>query len=232
MSEPKQDYIVAAHELGHLIFGLADLYSIDMFAQSVSTRPGDFALMDGTSDRTSHLNPAYKLALGWVTPWIISEDHDAVSLEDVKVSREVVVLPRIPSVTEDEYLILETRPAPTDNSRYDWNSPTPDSGVAVWHIIESFKDNENPPPTCSPAGDWSAQTGDDTARRGIRLVRPAAWFTSVNALWNSSKYDLETSGFSCDPAHNVSQWADGSPAFAIRNFSNVGEVMTFDVDAP
>ncbi len=222
MSDPKQDYVVAAHELGHLIFDLNDLYSLDLYSPSVPTRPGDFALMDGVSDRTSHLNPAYKLALGWVTPWIISENSDGVSLEDVKVSREVVVLPRIPSVTEDEYLILETRPAPSDNSRYDWDFPTPDSGVAVWHIIESSKDNETPPPSCSvPAADWSAQTGDDTVRRGIRLVRPAASFTSVNALWNSSKYDLEASGFSCDPARNVSQWADGSPAYAIRNFSDV-----------
>jgi M6 family metalloprotease-like protein len=232
VSDPVDDYHVGAHEFGHQVLMLGDLYAKSGAAPKVGTQPGAFCLMDqGGFQIAQHLNPVYKLALGWVTPRLLTQDT-AVSLVDVKVSRELVVLPRSPGGDSDEYVVLENRPSPPTNARYDFGLP--DAGIAVWHIVESPTDSVNPP-TCTAQLGWDTQTGGDNARRGIRLVRPSVSYSDFNALWNNGDYDLDAFGLVCPgmgAAHNILVWSDGSQSYEIRNFSGPGAVMTFDIINP
>ena len=230
VSDPVDDYQVGAHEFGHQVLVLGDLYAKSSTATDVGTRPGAHCLMDQSNySIAQHLNPAYKLALGWVTPRIVVQTS-LQSLEDVKVSREILVLPRTPGTAADEYVIVENRPSPPTNARYDFALPDP--GLGVWHIVESTIDSVIPP-GCTPT--WDAQTGGDNARRGIRLVRPGIAFNDLSALWSSADYDLDAFGEICPGAgvpHNVLHWADGAQSYELRNFPAVSDIMTFNLVKP
>ena len=235
VSEPLDDYMVAAHELGHQILMLADLYGKNLSAppnQQHGTRPGRLSLMDATpGGLTAHLDGASKLALGWVTPRFVTQS-DTYTLEDVKSGREVLVLPRLPGASEAEYLVVENRQDAAANALYDMGLL--DSGLAVWHLVEGTADNA-PAPPCTPAGVWNAQTGADNHRRGIRLRRPAVAYSTASALWSSDDYDFDPWGLSCPgraEAHNALLWADGSPSYGLLGFSPAGQTMTFDVLVP
>jgi M6 family metalloprotease-like protein len=231
-SDPVGDYYLGVHEVGHQLMILGDLYRKSSGSTRAGTEPGVYCLMDqGGFQIAQHLNPAYKLALGWVTPRLVTQDA-ALSLEDVKVSREIVVLPRSPGTATDEYLVLENRPSPATNARYDLGLP--DAGVAVWHIVPSTTDSVFPP-SCTTQIAWDAQTLDDNARRGIRLIRPSVSYSDLSALWSNEHYDLDAFGLVCPsdgPARNVLLWADGTQSYEIRNFSAPAAVMTFNVINP
>jgi M6 family metalloprotease-like protein len=233
-SDPVLDYMVGAHELGHQILFLADLYGKNYNSQTDhGTRPGRLSLMDlSPSDLTSHLDGPSKLALGWVNPRFIRQD-DTYTLEDVKTGGEVLVLPRRPGGAADEYLVIENRQDAADNSRYDaglW-----DSGLAVWHLIEGDTDND-PIPPCTSESIWSGQAGNDNHRQGIRLLRPAIVYSDVDALWSSEHDDFDAFGLTCPvggaAAHNALVWADGSPSYELREFSASGPNMSLDIVVP
>jgi M6 family metalloprotease-like protein len=231
-SNPVADYHLGAHEAGHQILMLGDLYRKNDSVTRMGTAPGAFCLMDqGGFQIADHLNPAYKLALGWVTPRMITQDT-AVSLEDVKVSRQIVVLPRSPGKAADEYLVLENRPSPGTNARYDYGLP--DAGIGVWHLVTSPIDSALLPP-CMDEDIWDAQAAGDIPRSSIRLIRPAVSFSDYTALWSSNDYDLDAFGLTCpsegDP-HNILVWADGAQSYELRNFSAPGAIMTFNIIKP
>ncbi len=235
-SDPQAEYVTVCHELGHQLLRLGDLYDKSSAFPSLNTRPGGFCLMDGDALMTpNHLNPAFKLALGWVTPTILRTDG-VVSLPEVKTSREVVVLPRSPGRAADEYIVLENRLKLASNDLYD--AGLFDSGLGVWHVIESPVDSDHPP-VCTPAATWAAQTTGDHGRRAVRLVRPGVSYSGLLGLWTGSDGDLDTTTLVCpddataeEPAHNVLLWSTYEGAYEIRNISAAGEVMTFRVVAP
>ena len=232
-SQPQLDYMVGAHELGHQILSLADLYGKNYSTQtSHGTRPGRLSLMDRSpSNLTSHIDAPSKLALGWVNPRFVRES-DSYTLEDVKTGREVLVLPRRPGGADAEYLVIENRQDAADNTLYDMGLY--DSGLAVWHLIEGDADND-PTPNCPSGTIWSGQTGNDNHRQGIRLLRPAIEYSDTNALWSSEHDDFDALGLICPAdgdAHNTLLWADGSPSYELRNFSASGPNMTLDVVVP
>ena len=231
-SDPQKDYAVGIHEMCHSILGLGDHYHKSNGTKRI-TQPGQYDIMDmGGSSNAPHPDPMTKLALGWVTPRILTKSQ-AVSLEDVKVSREVVVLPRTPGSAGDEYIVLENRPEAADNSRYDFGLF--DEGIAVWHIVEN-RDHWPLAPVCESPAVWSGETsnGADGPRAGIRLIRPKQVYSNVNALWTNAEYDLDPFGLICwtdndSPYHNVLRWVDGTNSYSITNFSAPGPVMNFHV---
>ena len=139
---------------------------------------------------------------------------------------------RSPGHAADEYLIVENRPSPANNARYDFGLP--DSGLAVWHIVESTTESVFPP-GCTPQLTWDAQTGGDNARRGIRLVRPGILYSDPTSLWSDEHYDLDAFGEVCPGAgdpRNILVWADGAQSYELRNFPAPGAVMDFNVVKP
>jgi M6 family metalloprotease-like protein len=73
VNDPLNDYPVGMHEISHQMLMLADLYAKSSSTPDIGTRPGVYCLTDGGGTTlASHLNPAYKLALGWVTPRFVT----------------------------------------------------------------------------------------------------------------------------------------------------------------
>jgi M6 family metalloprotease-like protein len=232
ISNPAGKTYLGAHEFGHQVLVLNDLYAKSGSTIDVGTRPGVYCLMDGGGYQvTPHLNPAYKLALGWVTPRLVTATSQQ-SLEDVKTSREIIVLPRAPGGPADEYVLVENRPSPATNARYDFDLP--DAGLAVWHIVESESDRTIPP-GCTAQNVWDTQTGGEPGRAGIRLVRPGIVYSDPTSLWSNEHYDLDGFGLVCPgdgPPRNVLLWADGVLSYELRNFPAASGYMTLDIVKP
>jgi M6 family metalloprotease-like protein len=226
------EFRVAAHELSHLMLWLDDQY-INTIPQP-NTEAGRLSLMGNFfPNHLPHLDPLSKLALGWVTPAIVNGEGN-FELQDVKVGRELIILPRLPGGAKDEYYILENRQSTASNVLYD--KGLFDSGIAVWHVIEDAVDN-GIPPVCME--NWSP--GNGNARRGLRLLRHSVgYFVDSTSLWSAENYNLLDSGLVCPsdaptPAarRNALIWADGTPSgFQILNWSASGPAMTFQIIGP
>ena len=226
------DFMIGTHELAHMMLNLDDNY----LSTAVHTEAGRFSLMELiNSNHTPHLDALNKLALGWVSPTVVENDG-IHSLRDVKKSGQIIILPRKPGKSTDEYFLLENRQSAADNTLYDQSLV--DSGIAIWHVVEGGAENGLPPVCMTPAV-W-AETGNGNARRGNRLLRPQLASSNLNALWNSSHYDLLDHGLVCPddaPAasdrRHVLRWADGNPSgFSILNWPAASETMTFQVLTP
>ena len=193
-------FTTGAHELLHLIGGLDDLY----LDKDVSTFPREMTMMSQARSTTSHLDPLYKLAFGWVTPVIVNETSE-VTVSAVAKSNVVYVLPRYNNPWEEEFFVLENRRSTMGLPWFD--DALQDSGVAVWHIVSDRVENQNAPIGTTQAA-WDASHIPSTnptskgqmGRNGIRLIRPfddsvdgtAQFNNTANTLWDTNDYDLQS----------------------------------------
>jgi immune inhibitor A len=127
---------VAAHELGHLLFGFPDLYDIDYSSEGI----GNWCLMAGGSwngggDTPAHPSAWCKAQQGWVDVVEVTSDT-ALELPDVKTSRKVHRLWTDGTVGQ-EYFLLENR------QQAGFDSELPGSGLLIWHVDESKETNED-----------------------------------------------------------------------------------------
>jgi len=137
-----------AHELGHLLFGLPDLYhSVGGTGQAWEVRRwvvGCWELMAaGSIWGCGHGPPTYSASftssatfgawtraqIGWVTPTQVLPNRDSVyTLSAMGLGAEVVRIP----ISPGEYLLMEYR-EPTAGDR-----TPPAAGVLIYHIAESL----------------------------------------------------------------------------------------------
>jgi M6 family metalloprotease-like protein len=236
---------VVAHELGHLLSNLPDLYFALPNTPKWEGIPfdnpfaaGDYCLMDATYNN-AHFCPFLKLKLGWLWPRLILRSAH-YELRAIEREREAWILLH-PQRGTREYFIVENRFP--DNS-YDMNLP--DRGLGVWHVIEDpalYGKYIPPVPPNAPASSrqdlwaqkWALIALNDWGRRGIRMIRPV-WdtFRANQSLWDGSDpatgYDLLSDAA---PPHASLRWADGTPSgFAIRHISPAGAVMAADITVP
>jgi len=127
---------VAAHELGHLLFGFPDLYDIDYSSEGI----GDWCLMAGGSwngggDTPAHPSAWCKAQQGWVDVVQVSSDT-SLELPDVKSSKTVHRLWTDGTVGQ-EYFLLENR------QQEGFDAGLPGAGLLVWHVDESQETNED-----------------------------------------------------------------------------------------
>ena len=127
---------VAAHELGHLLFGFPDLYDIDYSSEGI----GNWCLMAGGSwngggDTPAHPSAWCKAQQGWVDVVQVGSDT-ALELPDVKTSKQVHRLWTDGTVGQ-EYFLLENR----QQAGYD--ADLPGAGLLIWHVDESKETNED-----------------------------------------------------------------------------------------
>ena len=190
------DFIVAAHELGHQILGLDDIYSTPNVIGAGGMSLMSLTVDGAPSEISSHVDPLHKLALGWITPKIVDHDGD-YAIEDVKLGGKVFILPRYRTdpvlpwfgAGGEEYYIVENR---QENLVGLYDAGIADSGIGVWHVVSGPKDNGAKPRGLT-AADWLAM--DQTqARRGMRLLKRFASYSAAtgaatilanDALWDA-----------------------------------------------
>ncbi len=134
---------IIAHELGHSVFSLPDLYDIDYSSGGI----GYFGLMgsgtwgwadnnDFAGNTPTHFCAWSKITLGWVEPEISTQVSNVNVLlnESSSSSFNIIKMP----VGINEYFLLENR----NNTGYDRGlfpiSGTFQGGLAIWHIDESI----------------------------------------------------------------------------------------------
>ncbi|MGK5170746.1 M6 family metalloprotease domain-containing protein [Geodermatophilus sp. CPCC 205761] len=125
---------VSAHELGHLLFGLPDLYDTD----DTSEGAGNWCLMAGGSwngggDLPAHPSAWCKLKQGWVEE-VNVEDAGTITFDDVKTSRTVHRMWR-DGTRGKEYFLVENR------QRTGYDGLIPAGGLLVWHIDDAQTTN-------------------------------------------------------------------------------------------
>src|SRR3954447_2279326 len=127
---------VAAHELGHLLFGFPDLYDIDYTSEGI----GNWCLMAGGSwngggDTPAHPSAWCKAQQEWVDVENVSQDT-TLTLADVKKNRTVHRL-WTDGGEGQEYFLLENR------QQAGFDAELPGAGLLVWHVDESQQSNED-----------------------------------------------------------------------------------------
>ncbi|MFB7247389.1 protease [Streptomyces populi] len=130
---------VCAHELGHLLFGLPDLYDADGSSEGV----GNWCLMGGGSwggdegDVPTHPSAWCKLQQGWVDQVDVTEGG-SITLPNVQVSHQVHRL-WTDGLPGKEYFLLENR------QQMGYDNSLPHHGLLCWHIDEGQPDNTAEP---------------------------------------------------------------------------------------
>jgi len=127
---------VAAHELGHLLFGFPDLYDIDYTSEGI----GDWCLMAGGSwngggDTPAHPSAWCKAQQEWATVENVTAD-ETLTIQDVKTARKVYRL-WTDGAAGQEYFLLENR------QQAGFDAALPGAGLLVWHVDESRETNED-----------------------------------------------------------------------------------------
>lgn len=220
-------FSTAAHELSHLFFDTGDMYVKDY---SFVTEAGTASLMGDNTGNTSHFDAMHKLALGWITPRVV-QGSGIYTLDEVKTSGEILILPRRFSGDGQEFFLLENRYSNVVDPLYDENTLV--DGIVVWHVVLDSGENAQAP-NCMSQNAWDTRVSGNT-RRGIRVVRPGLVFSNAGAAWNASEYDLLDIGLACPPGGptNVLTWADGTPSgYNILAWSPEGPSMSFFIDVP
>ena len=214
-----------------------------------ATYPKTFSLMASNSGTTTHLDPLHKLALGWVTPRMITQNGN-YQLENVEDSDNVFILPRYHNETDDEeFFILENRQNLLP-SHYDHEIDG--SGIAVWHIVSDVVDKLNAPIgvrqsdfDVANASSSTPSTLGQMGRRGIRLIKPwyklwsdgAAKASTISHTWSSANYLLQSGGCPVFPVpniyHNTLTWADCTPSdFNVEMMSPSQNIMPLSIAVP
>ncbi len=197
-----------AHELGHTLFGLVDLYNVAYLSREEPRDPaddsagiGNWGLMGrgalgwGGDDGPVGFSAWSRLRLGWSRVTEVDQPSQRIVLRDVARTGDLV---RIPAGGE-EYFLLEYR---TRSSWYDRGVPA--EGLLIWHVTGN-------------------RTGD---------VSKAHWVVDLECAdgrWQEGGFPV---GRTPDPLHggdNLDFWA-GDGSYARAHGGNLGDAT--DVFGP
>ena len=130
-----------AHELGHALFGLVDLYNVAYLSQEEPRDPaddsagiGNWGLMGwgalgwGGDDGPASFSAWSRLRLGWAQVTEPAGPSQRIVLRDVAETGELVKIP----AGGEEYFLLEYR---TRASFYDREIPA--EGLLIWHVTSN-----------------------------------------------------------------------------------------------
>lgn len=125
---------VAAHELGHLLFGFPDLYDTDYSSEGI----GNWCLMSGGTwngggDVPSHPSAWCKVNQGWASVVNVTT-NGTLTVPAVETSHQVFRLWQNGG-SGSEYFLLENR-QPTG-----YDADLPGSGLLLWHVDENQPGN-------------------------------------------------------------------------------------------
>jgi len=129
---------VYAHEAGHAVFGLPDLYDYDYDSEGL----GEWSLMAGGSwngyygNSPSHPDAWCRYKMGFLSPIEIHKDTLAVDIPAVKNEGVVYKLWKGGS-SSNEYFLVENR------QKIGYDAALPGSGLCIYHVDESQSGNDN-----------------------------------------------------------------------------------------
>jgi M6 family metalloprotease-like protein len=141
---------IMVHELGHLIFGLPDLYDTDDSSSGV----GAFCVMGGgswgqkTTDAYEGQTPVLPCAWikynrGWVSaPSVIEGTERLPAAGAIRTTGANSAIKR-PTCTSNEFFLIENREPLGYDRGLEKYLGTGFGGIAIWHVDESVPNNRN-----------------------------------------------------------------------------------------
>ena len=199
---------IVAHELGHTLFGLPDLYNVAYLSQEGPRDPagdsagiGNWGLMGwgvfgwGGDDGPASFSAWSRLRLGWAQVTEAASPSQRILLRDVAGTGDLVKIP----AGGEQYFLLEYR---TRSSWYDRGIPA--EGLLIWHVM-------------------SNRTGE------VTKVHWQVDLESADGRWKEGGFPV---GRTPDPVHggdNLDFWA-GDEAYARSHAGNLGDAT--DVFGP
>lgn len=196
------------HELGHSMHNLPDLYDYDQSSHGLgyfSTMSNPHTFTEGTRAGIVpvHYSAWSKIKAGFITPTVISESQNNVVLN--AASQLTYNIIKIPTANPYEYYLIENRDAGNyDAGFYALDKRPFTGGLAIWHIDESKKYN------------------DDENNKLIDLVEA-----------NDNVLDTKISNGTIKNlfyAGNKAIYEDASLGIRISNISVPGPQMTIDIE--
>ncbi len=199
---------IVAHELGHTLFGLPDLYNVAYLSQEGPRDPagdsagiGNWGLMGwgalgwGGDDGPVSFSAWSRLRLGWAQVTEVASASQRILVRDVAGTGDLVKIP----AGGEEYFLLEYR---TRSSWYDRGIPA--EGLLIWHVM-------------------SNRTGE------VTKVHWQVDLESADGRWKEGGFPV---GRTPDPLHggdNLDFWA-GDDDYARSHAGNLGDAT--DVFGP
>ncbi len=224
---------IMVHELGHLIFGLPDLYDTD----GSSNGSGAFCVMasgswgkassDTYAGETPVLPGAWiKYNRGWVNA-PVSFGSTTMTAAGSTSATDANTVYRLPTQFPNEYFMVENRqPEGYDRGLERWLGAG-FGGLAIWQIDEAKTDNTE---ECIPPADCTTTHYKVALKQADNLWDLEQDSNRGNAtdLWylgNSSTFDLSSTP--------DSDLYNGNPSsVSVANISSSGTTMTADLTAP
>lgn len=216
-----------AHELGHAVFDLPDLYDTDS-SDGRSEGIGNFGLMSSGSwgrqtGETGGATPVHmtgwsKMHSGFIEPVLIKTDTAALQIK--ATSQTEYKLYKIPTANADEYFLLENR----DASGYDRGlyvmSPDSDSGpfyggLSILHIDNTQSNNDD---ETHKLVDIEEANGHNMDIKGNRGQYQNLFFSG-----NSTQFTPQTTP-------DTDTYNNGQSGISITNISARGSTMSLDID--
>jgi M6 family metalloprotease-like protein len=213
---------VIAHELGHAVFGLPDLYDTDGSSEGI----GNFGLMGAGSwayksgdtqpgQTPIHMTGWSKVKSGFVTPVEITTSELNVQVHSTTSAN--YTLYKVPTGKAKEYFLFENR----DNSGYDrgfYRLETQGSfagGLLVLHIDDNLNSNANESHKWVDVEEANSPGLDSNTNRG----------KTVNLFYAGNKTD-----FSPTTTPNSNRYDGADSGVTIDNISTEGSTMNLNVD--
>ncbi|MFC1777576.1 M6 family metalloprotease domain-containing protein [Pseudomonadota bacterium] len=139
---------VMAHELGHLMLNLPDLYDGDGSSNGI----GNWGLMGGGAwnhlgkfvnispiigDSPSYLSAWSKVSTGFTTPQDIDFNQNGVSFSQAETNESIkrIWIDKYKTPLSREYFLLENR------RKTDYDTGLPGNGLMIWHVDENIRTN-------------------------------------------------------------------------------------------
>jgi immune inhibitor A len=212
---------VYAHEMGHSVFGLPDVYDRDGSSRGL----GRWSLMAGGSwngslgNSPAHPDAWNRYQMGYVTPQNITTDTTSYSLGNIQNNQSLVRL-WTNGTQGNQYFLVENR------QRVGYDAALPAAGMCIYHVDESVSsqnDNEWYPGHTSSGhylvaleqadGLWQLEHNSNSGYSGD----PFPGSTNNRTFDNSSTPDSKNYNFQ-------------NTQIAVRNISNSAMTMQADFE--
>ena len=209
---------VIAHELGHSVLGLPDLYDYDYSSEGV----GNWSLMAGGSwNGTMGSSPAMldawsRVEAGFSTPTVVSS-ATTLSLPASETNARVY---KATMGLTDEYFLIENR----QQTSYDVSLPS--SGMLIYHIDDAVNSNDN---------EWYP-THTTSGHYHVALEQADGLFELEQGSGSSDAGDpfpgsSNVRGFSATTTPNSLSYT-ANAGIGITSISNSGATMTASLSNP
>jgi|GEM_PF-3843626 len=197
---------VIAHELGHDLGDLPDLYDTDNSSDGI----GKWGLMAygtwlGNGATPAHFCGWSRIRMQWITPDVVSDNQTGYSLSSISSNEAIVKVAQ----NGQEYFLIENRYKTTG-----FDSALPGKGILITHIDESISENTDENHKLVDVEEADSNDELDT-----------------NGGDQGEASDLYVNGISFSPVSNPNSdyYSGTSSDLTLSNFSASGATMTLDI---